>query len=58
MINYRDKYTEMHGQQNVRINVESYSKNKLEKLVLLVGCIIRMAQWLLGTKYFKNAKGY
>jgi len=26
--------------------------------VLLVGCIIKMAQWLLWTKYFKNTKGY
>ena len=33
--------TEQHGQQNLK-NVEFYSKNKFEKLVLLVGFIIRI----------------
>ena len=46
------------GQRYCPKHVESYSKNKFEKLVLLVGCIIKMAQWLLWTKYFKNTKGY
>ena len=40
-VKYWDKYTEMHGQQNVKKIVEFYSKNKFEKLVHRVGFIIR-----------------
>ena len=32
----------MHGQQNIFKNVEFYSKNKFDKLVHLVGFIIRI----------------
>jgi len=45
LVKYWDKYTEMHGQQNIKKcpkHVEFYSKNKFEKLVHLVDFIIRI----------------